>query len=117
MLEIHDVLVGALVIADCEDESDDVCRWEFMGNSQISLKNATEMCITQSDIYSDKAGMGNLLQIMKTNVKLSASSTTDKHNVELIMDGNVKTYWASELFLDSNIHSVNITIDFGMDSK
>ncbi|KAK1932758.1 LCCL domain containing protein [Babesia divergens] len=104
---------GALVIADCEDESDDVCRWEFMGNSQISLKNATEMCITQSDIYSDKAGMGNLLQIMKTNVKLSASSTTDKHNVELIMDGNVKTYWASELFLDSNIHSVNITIDFG----
>ncbi|ORM41917.1 uncharacterized protein BXIN_0474 [Babesia sp. Xinjiang] len=105
--------IGALVIADCKDEGDDQCRWEFMGNGQVALKNASNLCITQADLYSDKAGMGNLLQIMKSKVKLNASSTAEKHDVNLIMDGNIKTYWASDLFLDSNLHVVNITINFG----
>ncbi|GFE53259.1 F5 8 type C domain containing protein, putative [Babesia ovis] len=105
--------IGALVIADCKDEGDEQCRWEFVGNGQVSLKNAPDLCMTQADIYSNKAGMGNLLQIMKHKVKLSASSSAEKHNVELIMDGNLKTYWASDLFLDSGVHSVTITINFG----
>ncbi|KAK1444639.1 LCCL domain containing protein [Babesia gibsoni] len=104
--------VGALVITDCKDDASDVCRWEFMGNSQISLKNAEELCMTQANIYSDKAGMGNLLDIMKSDITITASSASDKHNVELVMDGKTETYWASELFLDSNIHSTNITINF-----
>ncbi|EDO08197.1 LCCL domain family protein [Babesia bovis T2Bo] len=105
--------IGPLVIADCKDDGDDQCRWEFLGNGQISLKNATDLCMTQSDVYSDKAGMGDLLQIMKKKVKLIASSTADRHKVESIMDENVKTYWASNLFLDSGVHTVTITIDFG----
>ncbi|GIX61057.1 F5/8 type C domain-containing protein [Babesia caballi] len=106
-------IVGALVITDCKDEGDEQCRWEFMGNGQIALKNVSDLCVTQVDLYSDKAGMGNLLEVMKGKVELAASSSSEQHNVELAFDGNVKTYWASELFLDSNIHSVTITVKFG----
>ncbi|CDR96876.1 LCCL domain containing protein, putative [Babesia bigemina] len=105
--------IGALVITECNDEGDEQCRWEFMGNGQLALKNVSDLCMTQAALYEDKAGMGNLLNIMKSKIQIVASSTTDRHGAELAMDGDVKTYWASELFLDSNIHSVNLTINFG----
>ncbi|AFZ79194.1 bromodomain containing protein [Theileria equi strain WA] len=101
---------GSIILDDCSDDS---LTWEFMGNSQLSLKSTEELCLTQQDEYSSQAGMGNLIEILKSEVKITSTGSTEGHEEKFAIDGNIQTYWASLLFHDSNTHVTNISIDFG----
>ncbi|KAK2196587.1 bifunctional Ricin B [Babesia duncani] len=102
---------GYLVVGECEDNYE-ACRWEFMGNSQMALKTNHELCITQVEEYEDKAGMGNLLTRFKDTVKISSNGSSDGHEEKYTFDGDVKTYWASLIYEDSQTHISTLTIDF-----
>uniref|UniRef100_A0A3B0NBX7 Ricin-type beta-trefoil lectin domain/F5/8 type C domain/LCCL domain containing protein, putative n=1 Tax=Theileria annulata TaxID=5874 RepID=A0A3B0NBX7_THEAN len=101
--------VGPVIIDNCNEDS---CTWEFMGNSQLSVKNANELCLTQKDENGNVAGMGNLVEKYKSELKVTSTGSSEKHEEKYAVDLDKKTYWASLIFPDDGYHVTSLTLDF-----
>lgn len=101
-----------MIIDNCNDDS---CTWEFMGNSQLSVKNGNELCLTQKDENGTVAGMGNLVEKYKSELKVTSTGSSENHEEKYAVDLDKKTYWASLIFPDDGYHVTSLTLDFGIE--
>ncbi|GFE54685.1 LCCL domain-containing, putative [Babesia ovis] len=91
---------GRIVMMDCnQQEGGGVSSWDLLPNNQIKLRRPGNLCLSQS---GSSAGLANVALN-----KIASSSMPRKNdakcNAESALDGNLQSYWASDVFTVDSI--------------
>ncbi|ORM40789.1 uncharacterized protein BXIN_2337 [Babesia sp. Xinjiang] len=91
---------GRVVMLPCNQQSGTgVNSWDLLPNNQIKLRRPGNLCLSQT---GSSAGLANVALN-----KIASSSMTRKNdtkcNAESALDGNLQSYWASEVFTVDSI--------------
>jgi hypothetical protein len=93
---------GQIVLVDCDTAS----QWEALGNGQLKLKDAGDLCLSQQ-------GLGPGRTDVAANAAVLASSTANviSHGAAMAVDASAATFWASKF--DDVKEPVDFVIDVG----